>query len=102
MRRDRESQPTMSRVSDQAYVLFASVFAREFYAVVPTHCPIPAMLLEPGWRFVCILKGNEARQPGLRRRLAADAVDKDGAYLFCSPDLRVSSRARGSHFQAAL
>lgn len=69
-----------------AYVLFASMFARNFYATVPTHKPIPSLLLGPAWRFACILKGSSARPACLRRRSAVDAMKRDGFYLFCAPE----------------
>ncbi len=71
-----------NRANEPAYVLFASTFAREFYAVVPTYNPIPNLLLSPGWRFVRILKGRNARQPCLRGKSAMTAFARDGYYLF--------------------
>ena len=78
--------------SEPAYVLFASMFARNFYAVVPTHKPIPGLLLGPAWRFACILKGSSARPACLRRRSAVDAMKRDGFYLFCAPEGTVRTR----------
>ena len=74
--------PRHNRSSPSAYVLFASTFARDFYAIVPTHGPIPTMLLSPAWRFVRILKGASARQRCLCRMPAVNAINKDGYYLF--------------------
>jgi len=73
-----------NRANEPAYVLFASTFAREFYAVVPTYNPIPNLLLSPGWRFVRILKGRNARQPCLRGKSAMTAFARDGYYLFAN------------------
>lgn len=72
------------RANEPAYVLFASTFAREFYAVVPTYNPIPNLLLSPGWRFVRILKGRSARQPCLRGMSAMTAFAQEGYYLFAN------------------
>ena len=69
-----------------AYVLFASAFARDFYAVVPTHKEIPNLLLGPGWRFVRILKGGNARHACLRRKSVVNAISQDGYYLFADPE----------------
>jgi hypothetical protein len=83
MRNERETRPpSRHRVSQPAYVLFASMFARDFYAIVPTHGPIPRLLLSPAWRFVRILRGASARQGCLCRKPAVDAINKDGFYLF--------------------
>jgi hypothetical protein len=65
-----------------AYVLFASTFARDFYAVVPTHTEIPSLLLGPGWRFVRILKGSNTCPASLRRKSVSNAISRDGYYLF--------------------
>lgn len=79
-----ESPSRRNRANEPAYVLFASTFAREFYAVVPTYNPIPNLLLSPGWRFVRILKGRDARQPCLRGKSAMTAFARDGYYLFAN------------------
>lgn len=73
-----------NRANEPAYVLFASTFARAFYAVVPTYNPIPDLLLSPGWRFVRILKGRNARQPCLRGKSAMTAFARDGYYMFAN------------------
>lgn len=78
------SRSHRSRANEPAYVLFASTFAREFYAAVPTYNPIPNLLLTPGWRFVRILKGRNARQPCLRGKSAMMAFARDGYYLFAN------------------
>lgn len=82
--RDLGSSGGRSLANEPAYVLFASTFAREFYAAVPTHNPIPNPLLGPGWRFVRILKGKSALQPCLRCRSAVTAFTQDGYYLFAN------------------
>lgn len=78
-RRDHIVQP--------AYVLFASTFARDFYAVVPTYSPIPSLLLGPGWRFVRILKGSGARRQCLLKKSTGSAIERDGYYLFADGEL---------------
>jgi len=60
------------------------MFARDFYAIVPTHQTIPSLLLGPAWRFLCILKGSGARQ-AFRTKSAVHAMKRDGYYLFCAP-----------------
>lgn len=83
MRDERETRlPGRERASPPAYVLFASMFARNFYAIVPTHGPIPRLLLSPAWRFVRILRGASARRRCLCRKSAVNAINKDGYYLF--------------------
>jgi hypothetical protein len=83
MRNERETRPpSRNRVSPPAYVLFASTFARDFYAIVPTYGPIPRLLLSPAWRFVRILRGASACQGCFRRKSAVNAINKDGYYLF--------------------
>jgi hypothetical protein len=72
--------------SQPAYVLFASMFARNFYAIVPMHHPIPSLLLGPAWRFARILRGSSARPACLRRRSAVETMQRDGFYLFCAPE----------------
>lgn len=69
---------------EPAYVLFTSTFAQDFYAVVPTYKPIPNLLLGPGWRFVRVLKGNNARHPCLCGKSAARAFTQEGYYLFAN------------------
>lgn len=88
------------RENERAYVLFASVFARDFYAVVPTHKPIPNLLLGPGWRFVRILKGKDARHPCLLGKPAIRAFTQDGYYLFAirfTPELAKTGQQDPSH-----
>lgn len=83
MRNERETRPpSRNRAPPPAYVLFASTFARDFYAIVPTHAPIPKLLLSPAWRFVRILRGASARRGCLCRKSAVNAINKDGYYLF--------------------
>lgn len=46
MRSEDEPRPISRCLKSQpAYVLFASMFARNFYAIVLTHHPIPNLLL---------------------------------------------------------
>lgn len=88
MRSEDETRLTRrSRASQPAYLLFASAFARDFYAVVPTDHLIPNLLLGPAWRFVRILKGSNARQACLGRKCAVNAINQDGYYLFANREL---------------
>lgn len=80
--RSEDERSLAHRKRSPAYVLFASAFARDFYAVVPTHKEIPNLLLGPGWHFVRILKGGSARHASLRRKSAVNAISRDGYYLF--------------------
>lgn len=80
--RNEDERGLPHRKRSPAYVLFASAFARDFYAVVPTHKEIPNLLLGPGWRFVRILKGSNARHACLRRKSVVNAISQDGYYLF--------------------
>ncbi len=83
MRSEDEARPTRRRrASEPAYVLFASAFAHDFYAIVPTHGPVPRLLLSPAWRFVRILRGISARQRCLCKKSTVSAINKDGYYLF--------------------
>ncbi|MFL9500429.1 hypothetical protein [Rhodopseudomonas sp. AAP120] len=75
------------RASPAAHLIFASTFARDFFAVVPTSSVIPDLLVAPGWRFVRILKGGGALLPFLRRQSAIDAIKQDGYHLFADPEL---------------
>lgn len=77
-----EDERDLPHKRSPAYVLFASAFARDFYAVVPTHKEVPNLLLGPGWRFVRILKGSNARHACLRRKSVVNAISQDGYYLF--------------------
>lgn len=70
------------RTSNATYLLFASAFARDFYAVVPTYSSTPTLLLGPAWRFVRILERTSARPRCLLRQSAINAVHKQGYYLF--------------------
>lgn len=79
-RKDRQNHGR--RANEPAYVLFASTFARDFYAVVPSYNPIPNLLLGSGWRFVRILKGSYARHSCLRGKSAIKAFTQEGYYLF--------------------
>ncbi len=98
--RSEDERDLPHRKRSPAYVLFASAFARDFYAVVPTHQDIPNLLLGPSWRFVRILKGSNARHACLRRKSVVNAISQDGYYLFTGrefapgtqqdrPDIRV-------------
>jgi hypothetical protein len=80
--RSEDERDLPHRKRPPAYVLFASAFARDFYAVVPTHQDIPNLLLGPSWRFVRILKGSNARHACLRRKSVVNAISQDGYYLF--------------------
>jgi hypothetical protein len=80
--RSEHERDQSHRKRPSAYVLFASAFARDFYAVVPTHGEIPNLLLGPSWRFVRILKGSNARHACLRRKSVVNAISQDGYYLF--------------------
>lgn len=83
--KDERSLPQYKQAP--AYVLFASAFARDFYAIVPTHKEIPNFLLGPAWRFVRILKGDAARHACLRRKTVVNAISKDGYCMFTERDL---------------
>jgi hypothetical protein len=94
MRSDDERRLTRrGRISRPAYVLFASAFARDFYAAVPTFRPIPNWLFGPAWRFVLVLKGNSARRPCLCRRSAINALTQHGYYMFADRDLGPEQQA---------
>lgn len=86
--------------SQGAYVLFARRFARNFYAIVATHQPIPSLLMGPAWRFLCVLKGRSARQEALRSKDALRAMQRDGCYLFCAPPDAFCLRNRRSKTDA--
>jgi hypothetical protein len=86
--RSEDERDLPHRERSPAYVFFASAFARDFYAIVPTHQEIPNLLLGPGWRFVRILKGSNARHACLRRKSVVNAISQDGYYLFTGQELR--------------
>lgn len=94
--RSEDERGLTHRKQSPTYVLFASTFARDFYAVVPTHTTISNFLLGPGWRFVRILKGSDARQACLRRKSVANAISRDGYYLFTGQEFApVTQHGRG-------